>query len=754
MKALVFLLAGLLIGGTASALLGLGADPAPADPVVLDSGAGKVDIGPKPVVDAERPEAPEVPEVSEEQMGGFRSLLKEALRAAPRYDIDGGEGVISGTVLTRDGQPLSGVELSLRPSDAPDFVTSDDEAGKVERWILAARWREANGRKTWTGDDGSYVFEGLPNRRWRLSASAEGWKLSTQAQAWRMSNGGKADYTATATGRVPVAVVRADGTSFDKARISITQRNGNGSSSTNQDWSRAKPYLTLEAGTHYLQLEPESDRLESTKSDEVMVRVETGVPVDEVTLVARPVLGIEVRIERPEGMGDPGWSQVSYLRLEQGGDEDPDRLTREGENEGIWRNREAIMLRGLDAGRYLVGLMLNQEIVDHEIVDLTDKAGAITLAFPEPDTNNSILIEARAPDGSPLPGLSFTHSAEHEGSSSSGGTNVTKYVDGRYWIAKTGFEEMLADGARVTFLTQHETFGRGRATGTVPLPEILVLEWTPTASVRVRVPGGKTHEHAGALSVAVHSTEDGEMHGSSISLKQLDSKDEAVINNVATGQARVSLNGEIKTGRHMSSSWSLPINEVTIGTGEQVVSATIPALATLTIAFGEDKEDWPRHLQLSGRVQGSSSPLSAHVWLGDRVIKDDGTVEVGPLPFGEYSLTGGMGGQSMKVNVRGDTRVTWEPESPNAIRVTISDPNGLFASMGFRDGDVIISIDGVSLGEGEEGSLMAFQRIFMSKRKATATVLRGSGQTEVEMNLSRMRRARSNPGGDFQPFRR
>ncbi|MCH7708151.1 MAG: hypothetical protein IH884_06660 [Myxococcales bacterium] len=67
------------------------------------------------------------------------------------------------------------------------------------------------------------------------------------------------------------------------------------------------------------------------------------------------------------------------------------------------------------------------------------------------------------------------------------------------------------------------------------------------------------------------------------------------------------------------------------------------------------------------------------------------------LPAGKYKLSMsdemGLGGE-MKVVVDGDLTVIFDPKELNALLVSITDDASYLATVGLRDGDLIIGING------------------------------------------------------------
>ena len=106
----------------------------------------------------------------------------------------------------------------------------------------------------------------------------------------------------------------------------------------------------------------------------------------------------------------------------------------------------------------------------------------------------------------------------------------------------------------------------------------------------------------------------------------------------------------------------------------------------------------------------------------------------------------------MTVTVSGPTIVRFEPQVVNAIRISVSDPQGALATAGFRTGDLIVGCDGVEYKNEEEMSAMLSAA--MSKKEVKFLVLRDGARREIPMDPNRLFRNPSNLGGRFEPATR
>lgn len=748
MRSSIIFVAGVLIGTLVAVLLGSdpGSSVADPDPDRLDSRAAS-EV--RPVTDPDGPVAPR-PVVP---MGGDRSLrqaLEEALAGGSTGQLDRGPGRIAGVVTDAYGGGVAGVELVLRPRGAPEFLTGGGEAGAVEAFVLARRWRQANLRRTWSDADGRYAFDDLPERRWRLEARASGQLLSPRGgEITNLPHEATVDWVASPLVRLRVHLETDREVDLRKVQILVRERRGSSSISTTRTWSRSEPWLEVRPGLHHLKVQGRTGDGVDVRSSEVAVEVGEETDTQEVTIPVRALLGIDVTVVARPRAG-LNWALIRALEIGDGtgGQEDLDRLREQGLTLNLRGDRREVRIQDVAPGRWLVGLERMGLIHAHGIVVVTDENAAITLSMPEPDAEHAVLIVADDPSGRPVDDLVFHVTRSQP--SGHGGT-VTLVIDqepGRYWLSRPLLERGFAEGQELFLRARHPQFGLGTARGRVPLPDRMVVTWQPTAAVRVRVPGARVHLHADRLSLFVSPEMGPGQSGKRFHL--LGDDDTTEFTEIATGTASIRLHGFSRSSGGTSARWVMKLGEIQVSPAPQLHERRLPGFGSIRIVFPLDGPPVRRTLMLEGDRSGPVSSMS----MGIRPQEADaeGVLTVDLIPEGRYRLFDRLGGTSQTFTVQGETLVRWAPEQPNAIRVAISDPSKALGRFGFRDRDLIVSIDGQSIAS-FDGVEMASARILGASGKVMLGIERGGSLLNLELDVPSFRAARDN-GGGFLPARR
>ena len=130
----------------------------------------------------------------------------------------------------------------------------------------------------------------------------------------------------------------------------------------------------------------------------------------------------------------------------------------------------------------------------------------------------------------------------------------------------------------------------------------------------------------------------------------------------------------------------------------------------------------------------------------------EGGVTFAGLPAGDYTLqTFGGVFELMRVRVPYAGVLRFEPMTVNAALVTITDRGGTLEAIGFRDGDLIVGIDGNEFESSMQMQIILMQSI--AKAKVTFTLERGSQRVELEVNPKDLMNPQKQ-GGTIEPTSR
>ena len=86
------------------------------------------------------------------------------------------------------------------------------------------------------------------------------------------------------------------------------------------------------------------------------------------------------------------------------------------------------------------------------------------------------------------------------------------------------------------------------------------------------------------------------------------------------------------------------------------------------------------------------------------------------------------------MSVPGTREVKYDTRPDNCLVIRVTDPGGVFAQSGLRDGDLIVAIDGTELTDSRQ--MQALGTLAMKKNEAVLTVSRGGKRFEVRAHLS------------------
>src|SRR5690606_35791685 len=112
---------------------------------------------------------------------------------------------------------------------------------------------------------------------------------------------------------------------------------------------------------------------------------------------------------------------------------------------------------------------------------------------------------------------------------------------------------------------------------------------------------------------------------------------------------------------------------VTLVSGENTIRVMAPVVGDVTVIDPDAKEGSEMRLQWTEARAGAGGVF---VWKG--------------VPEGEYEIRQSYGRyKSMKITVNGTTTLNFSPIQFNAMKVKITDTNGVLAKAGFRDGDYL-----------------------------------------------------------------
>ena len=660
--------------------------------------------------------APDAARVSEEELAGALERV-----SPPAIAASVGSGVIAGRVIDEDGRPLPGAVVvatrrsSARVSDPADVGAASPPEPTLEEHLReqAREWaeRRAGRRRATTGADGAYALDALDaDAGYDLRAYAEGYVVEALGSWYGVAPGNRVEFTARRVAEIPVQLVYAHGGAPEEGVVRVKR----GDDTTSYEWSAQQPNVRLAdgrvvvrgyAGSVRSSSYSDSDLDSEHASEEVSIDV-TQNGVEPIRLVLEPRTGVRGRVVDDWGSG---LQRLRAFALPVPSDGDVDLKALAGSNRSTYVSGGRYALLDLGPGRWAVGLgTWNGPVIVHEVVDVDAGVIELDLVIPRPDPENNLVVRAFGPAGRPLRDVDFDLRHEYANGSSSGNAEARRAPDGSYWLQPSSsggsrgggdFFAPWPDGTKWTLIARHAQLG----SRTVELEEgqrELELRFAEPVSIRVVVEGYAGSGREGKLSVDAQPVRDGEVgentrwhaHRGGTNLS---ADGEARFEHLEPGTWRVTLS----TGTEPWGGEALVSRDVTVAAGEQVVTLSLPVLhdvhvyapglqpgTYLWLREAEEKE--------TGRTMWFGNGRNTHVGDDHRAVFES-------VKAGEHILGGNGIHEEIRVVVPcGEIFV--EARTPDCMRVTIGDVEGLLHQAGLRSGDLIVGANAKSFTEASE----------------------------------------------------
>jgi len=212
-----------------------------------------------------------------------------------------------------------------------------------------------------------------------------------------------------------------------------------------------------------------------------------------------------------------------------------------------------------------------------------------------------------------------------------------------------------------------------------------------------------------------------------------DADGRAVLGPVGAGEYELVLS--VGTGRYQTR--AVLRKPVSLSAGENAVRVAMPRLHELVVAGKEGEEFFLTQQESDNRFYESAT------------CGEDGKARFEKLPAGKYMLqkVGELGPMDVTVPCG---EVVFKPTEYNALRVTVTNADGALAEAGFRDGDLVIALDGKEFRDTRQMQLLFAASI--AKDEVAMTVVRGGRRVEITVNMREMMTtAGADAGGNMEP---
>lgn len=641
----------------------------------------------------------------------WESLVAE-LEAHPP-DLGPLDGEIAGSVMDEFGLPIANVPVVARPR--PE-VPNSLEPGEVLRTAALNWWKTAKlSRRGVADSEGRFRLDGIGTGEYELLGDGGAFEIYPIFEEGQTSfrAGVEALVVALRTTALTIEAVGHDGQAVPSCEVRVTDTEF-GFSSVHA-WSPTEPTLRV-PGTGAVIVSAKAGRWVSS---EVTVNLEPGGATSvELSVTWGGLYGSVV-----DELGRPIEDCDLYLVA---GDERP---TPESLRQKTWfgsapaapsftPTQGRYERRFQKPGKYwLVATRLRNHL---ELVTVVEVDGWTRYDFvlPTPTHPDARLLRVSDPAGRPVPGVELRPDkfffAPRDEAKRMGPPRMLPGGLLSYEIPPAAYEAAFRNSIPHELKVTAVGYGDGFAPISKTSSGTIEVRLTPVSLVEVVVEGCPpelsnrlvvVHDRQGSREepVALRAGEPCQLPAIGASPSSDGRRDVQVCVGVLEGQHFIPLVWE----------------NLHLEPGNQQVTLTVPELHDVTIEFGSIYASQHVYLDFPG--------LDHEVIA---LVGSDGRLELPRIPAGELQIRSdvfSIGVQSLIVDR--DLSVPYQPKQANALRLVLPRRDHSVYSQGFRDGDLIIEVNGREFAQTIE-QVTAWLHLGAKK---TLTVLRGDERLTLEM---------------------
>ena len=673
-----------------------------------------------------------------EQLAPPESMLHAAVRRTevPSIELPRGLAVIEGMVSTKDGEPMSGVEvhaLPLKPAMKTSRSSSDPMVSTARRDLrkvldeAAQDWAESEGaaRSAVTGPDGKFRIEGLVDLDFRVRAQREGYSFNTR------------EFSVVNPTDQPDAVVKIIAEELVGIRVSIVDESGvpleraivtvDGG---RLEWTAENP-LVYSASKQF-SVQAYAEPVATTRGSRIARQVSESVNVD---AVADPDKLVVLTLEEAcivtgnivgEMVKSSDWNSVYAVPLRV--DEPFDDSVAQSDDIETYAREDSFAFGDLMPGRYAICLIGPGDMaVDYEILDVKPGLVEITLDREVFDASKYLVVRAVSPRGTPIEKFGSRFEYQKDGGEvTDTWMSSSSMPDGSKIMDVAEFREFDYDewpsGTKASVLVTSSVYGRVR----VPLSSgqrEAVAQFVEPCELTVRLAGDFS---MGGFSIRVKEggtdrTEPPQLamarQGRGRRSPRIDSRGVAKFRALGPGPIIVSLN---QTGYWWRGGRELVEEELILTGAEHEVTLEVPDVSPLEVLVTPCSER--RYLSLTTKDEDGEEHN-----VGSMNTTEDGRATFRGLPAGEYEVLDGKSGAKLTATVPGPELRIDLSEHVTKLQVSVNKLDGKLAEWGLSGGDLIVAVNGEAI-EDRETLLDA-----LHSDDVTVTVERGEVTVEVEL---------------------
>ncbi len=561
-----------------------------------------------------------------------------------------GDGVITGSVTTSDGQPVEGVVVVAEPVptgsrwspfEAPEVPDIDEAAAQAaeetRRRLLATRraTSDANGR---------FELSALADLGFSIRAFAQGYRVSAPRgqKTWGVRPGGTLDFVAKAVCEVDVRILTADGSPPSEAGVIRARTEERLQRSGMSVWTADASKLYLEPGTWWIQGVSDRDKRNASKPQKITLEAGQGTVELVLRLEDRP--GIRARVLGAADL-DPTGMQVWILRFE--GREPP--FSQVGSHPDLLRESRpgkdgTYLFSDLERGSYVVTVVLGRgEPFGSTVVAVNDRTVDADVVLDPIDRKKYVLLRVLDENGlAPAPrDIRLSTSYAGERTTVGGGGSFIRRTDGSWWVAHSPMTPEPSEGKDGTYRITVSTEAHGEIERIYdPLAEREIeIRLAAPPSLTVNLTG--LGELEGRVNVTLRgSVPDNHMSGGGARGKMLGAT--YTFEKVQPGDHILTL--QLIEGDPPKTTFiNVAMRKVTLTHGDNVVDWTLPTLHTLRVEHGDPEASIRFGLKCTSDAWG---------WYHQFANGEKGeAAEYRYVPPGDYVLEGSYKGETRRIKV-------------------------------------------------------------------------------------------------------
>lgn len=652
-----------------------------------------------------------------------------------------GDKVIEGVVQDEDGEPVAGVLIQARPIDRslPSRVDRGEATAKqrsleeVVQDAVDAYYRgERSAVEAKTDAEGCYRVEGLLDLRYDVSAWLEGCDV-TARDGGRVQAGGTVNFVLRPVSKMTFDVLLPDGSRPERASIRWNREGANGRSG-NDLWESSRPQIDIPSeGFFKVTASIQGDLREDLglshdlESSQESFSLDVGAPRETITLQlrGRPKIRGRVRIPHPSIANT---ARIWYGLIPKDGAADEGWLRDFGQSARVRSGR--FETENLSNGTYAIASAPHAEL-DMGKIERVEVSGVdveIDLEIAPVPAEKCIVVVGTDGRGRGIADLNFSYEMKVlDDDEQSGWVQTMSRGGGEFWVVpdktlKEFMEGRGKPGAQVEVTLNVSRLGSQKV-ALSPGRRRIDVSFKSGASVLVTVAAFSVDDHFEKMSARLERRSDDPDRDDSwdwIDNEEVREDGTVKLGPTEPGEHRVRLWLDIRVQGGRSD--EVPVGEARFSVGEDdlAITASMIPLYRLMVRFEEET---------NGNVSLQNDKEDMYLWASVR----DKKVEFRNVPAGEYSLHHyDNGNQRMTVRIPEQQDVVFRAEDATCLRVHIYG-SGTYKEIGFKDGDVIVAVNGKQF---EKAELLNAQMMIVDKESAKLTVYRDGGTIQLNYDPS------------------